>query len=427
MAFARPSNSNLDNNARPTIQLAIKGWTTSKLASTKDQGLESLLGFLEKRSSRPILSSRMAGRTVLLITIYENDKDRFYHLNGFTWAGAVLVVEDSRPPRNQSQNQPHQHPNQHFNQSLESRTSQPSRYHFQNGSSHPPNAPRGQGHGARDHRGGNSTVTSEIENVIISVIRKRYHAGDKHLILNTLVADPEILSSGLSDQDAGKVYKAIFAICENKIWETESKRTESVVSVSLRDNGIKTVQDIISLASVFPHLHNLDLANNNLEDMGALKFWKNQFRELQHLILTGNPVAAKPDTLSTLLKWYPKLKMYNNEPVTNTNINLQQVPPLPPASLTPQPQPQPPQAEPTRLHPEFPPGSSFGLPQADKPAEVLLREQMGLQFSFETKLKMQWVENCLSANNWDYATALANFNNLQNQGQIPPDAYIEGV
>ncbi|EXJ87042.1 hypothetical protein A1O3_03999 [Capronia epimyces CBS 606.96] len=398
MAFARQTQPVRDQSGN-TFQLAIKGWTTSKLSATKDQGLQSLLGFLEKKSSRNILSHRLAGRTVLLITINEHDKDRFYHLNNFTWAGATLTVEDSRPPRNQHAHAQNQH------QSFEGRISQPSRNGF-------PRDPR--------RTNTNNLLTSEIENIIISVIRKRYHAGDRHLILNAMVADPELLSSGLSDQDASKVYKAIFTICESKIWETETKRTEAVLSVSLRDNAIKTVQDIISLASVFPHIHNLDLANNNLEDLGALKFWKNQFRELEHLILTGNPVASKPDTLQTLIKWYPNLKMYNNEPIASNGTQLQPQP-------QPEPQPIGAMAAPAPLHPELPPGSTFGVAQPDKPAEVLLREQMGLQFSFETRLKLQWVENCLTANNWDYALAMANFSQLKAQGQIPLDAFLEGV
>lgn len=416
--------------ASASFQLAIKGWTTSKLSTTKDQGLESLLGFLEKKSSRKIHAHRLAGRTVLLITINEHDKDRFYHLNGFTWAGATLVVEDARPPRNQQI--------QTQSQSLEGRISQPTRNGTQNGGSSrpPPSGPRGQqvqsAEDARrmlhaeyasglkhynNYRKENGLV-GEAEALIISVIRKRYHAGDKHLILNALVADPELLNSGLSQLEASKVYKAIFVICQTKVWETEAKRKEAVVSVSFRDNGITSVQDIISLSSVFPHIHNLDLANNNLQDLDALKFWKNQFRSLEHLILSGNPVALKPDTLPTLIKWYPNLKMYNNEPVVVAQSQSQ-----------PQPQPQPigAMAAPAPLHPEIPPGSTFGVAQPDKPAEVLLREQMGLQFSFETRLKLQWVENCLSANNWDYALAMANFSDLKAKGQIPQDAFLEGV
>ncbi|KIW56230.1 hypothetical protein PV05_04905 [Exophiala xenobiotica] len=430
-----------------TSQLAVKGWTTSKISTSEDQGLEALLAFLERKSSRQILSYKLAGRSVLLITINEADKSRFTHLNGFSFAGANLVVEDARPLRNAQPSQPFQSQNQPFG----ARISQPPRGQFQNGTPQPPSGPRGQftsqisqpprgpsrnlqssSANSRDTRRANDSVTSEAENVIITLIRNRYNAGDKHLILNMLNSDPELLNAGLLG-DPNKLYKAIFVLCETKIWETLPKRKEAVLSVSLRDNSIKSIYDTLPLANAFPHIHNLDLANNALEDLEPLKFRKNQFSNLEHIILTGNPVAAKPDTLSTLLKLYPNLKFYNNEPVQNA-VAVQQQPPLPlqqqafgggavqPVQAQPQATP-----EPTRAHPEFPPGSTFGLATPDKPADVLLKEQMGLQFSFDTKLKMQWVENCLSANNWDYQTAMANFAQLKAQGQIPGDAYIEGV
>ncbi|KAL6249026.1 nuclear mRNA export, poly(A)+RNA binding protein [Rhinocladiella similis] len=428
-----------------TTQLAVKGWANSKLAATsQDQGLDALLAFLERKSSRQILSNKLAGRAVLIITINEADKSRFTHLNGFSFSGSSLIVEEARPPRN-AQPQITQSPQ---NTSFGSRSSRPSHPQFQNGfsqppsgsrgqfqnqSSQPPSGPRAPGRNyqppnTRDTRRTNGSVTSEVENVIISVIHKRYHAGDKHLILNLLGDEPDFINAGLVSEPT-KLYKAIFALCESKIWETLSKRKEAVLSVSLRDNSIQTIHDTLPLANAFPHIQNLDLANNALQDLEALRFRKGQFSTLQHIILSGNPVADKPDTLSTLLKLYPNLKFYNNEPIqTAAAIEMQpQQAAFGGGAVQPvQPQPQP-GSEPTQAHPEFPPGSTFGLATPDKPADVLLKEQMGLQFSFETKLKMQWVENCLSANNWDYQTAMVNFAQLKAQGQIPADAYIAGV
>lgn len=454
MAYGRPTQ-----HADGSTQLAIKGWTKSKIAAeSEDQGVGALLIFLSKKSSRNILSYWLAGRTVLIIEVNKADQDRFFHLEGFTFAGATLHVEEARnqsnrpqnqsQPQSQSQTHSQTYPRSQNSASFESRVSQPSRGNYQNGTSRPPpTGPRGQGPQNRsaqvpivpasEPRRGPNAVTTEVENLIISVIHRRYRPAEKHLVLNALVTEPDLLNAGLDGVTPGKVYKAIFALCETKIWETQSKRDDSVSSVSLRDNGIKSVQDIISLASTFPRLQNLDLANNSLEDLGALKFWKNQFRDLEHLILTGNPIASKPDTLSTLLQWYPKLKLYNSEPVRGVAANptqpfgtgvLQSTQPHPTPTLTPFP-PQQPQAgaPPATVHPELPANSSFGAPLPDKPDNVLLREQMGLQFSFETKLKLQWVENCLSANSWDYATAMANFTQLKNQGQIPADAYLAGV
>lgn len=442
MSFGNRPNG---QNPSSTTQIAIKGWLKSNLANSKDQGVEALVGFLSKKASRPILSHTRAGAAVLLITVDTQDQDRFFHLNGFTFSNATLIVEAARPPRSQFNQQSHSNNNQNF--SHNNSRGPPS----SNGiPTHPQNSFRGQAHGQAIPRGprgqfqdnysrndssshrANDPTTTELENLIIEVIRERYHAGDKHLILNALVVDPKITTSGLSSQDPVKVWKAIFTICEKHMWETASKRREAVQSVSLRDDNINSVKDILSLSNIFPTIKNLDLSNNHLADLDSLKFWKNQFRDLEHIILIGNPVSNNPDTLQTLLSWYPRLKLYNNEPVRDQagNINIPQIQPVLPnnalGGLNPNPS-IPQQPTPTASHPEFPPGSTFGLPEPNKSAEVLQKEQMGLQFSFETKLKMQWVENCLSANNWVYEAAIANFTELRAQNQIPPEAYITGV
>ncbi|KAK5052728.1 hypothetical protein LTR84_002594 [Exophiala bonariae] len=436
MSFGTRQNG---NDSSSTTQIAIKGWLKSGLANSKDQGVEALVGFLSKKASRPILSHTRAGAAVLLITVNAQDQDRFFHLNGFTFSGASLIVEAARPPRSQFNPA---HSNNHQNYSQNNSRGPP---HSNGNQTHPQNTFRGQAHGQpvprgprgpfqdnnsrnnpSSHRAADPTTT-ELENLIIEVIRERYHAGDKHLILNALVSDPKVTTSGLSSQDPIKVWKAIFTICEKHMWETASKRREAVESISLRDDNITSVKDILSLSNIFPTIKNLDLSNNHLADLDALKFWKNQFRDLEHIILIGNPVSNNPDTLQTLLSWYPRLKLYNNEPVRDAagNINIPQPQPNLPNNALGGLQPNP--SAPTASHPEFPPGSTFGLPEPNKSAEVLQKEQMGLQFSFETKLKMEWVENCLSANNWVYDAAIANFMELRAQNQIPPEAYITGV
>jgi len=387
MAFSQTPET---DHSSGTTTLAVKGWIDSKLSSNPDSGISALLSFLEKKADRKILSHRLAGRTVLLITIHANDSSRFFHLNGFTFAGAVLKVENSRPPRNQA-----------------------------NGAVQPPTGPRSQQNGTfQSSRPLAKTPTSEVEKVMIAVIHKRYNAAEKYLTLEALATDPDFVATGLSQESAEKVFKALFTICETKVFETPSKRREMVKSISLSSNSLTTVKDILSLSSAFPDLQNLDLSNNRFEDTGALRYWRNQFRNLEHLILSGNPVDLKPETKATILKWYPNLKFYNNEPVRNGPMLGFSTPTQP---LAPQ------GSLPTSSHPEFPPGSTFGVPQPGKSEETLTKELMGLQFSFETKLKMQFVEQCLSANGWNWDAAVANFKAMQVAGSIPAEAYIPGV
>lgn len=440
MSFGNRQNG---HNPSSSTQIAVKGWTKSNLSNSKDQGVEALVAFLSKKASRPILSHTRAGHTVLLITVNTQDQDRFYHLNGFTFSGAALIIEEARPPRSQFNPSNQSHNNQNYSQNnsrgqpISNVNSSNSQLNIrgQSQAQSVPRGPRGQFQDNSSSYKSANTTTTELENLITNVIRERYHAGDKHLILNGLVADPQITTSGLSSQDPVKVWRAIFTICEKSMWETANKRREAVQSVSLRDDNITSVKEILSLSNIFPTIKNLDLANNNLADLDSLRYWKNQFRDLEHIILTGNPVSNNPDTVHTLLSWYPRLKLYNNDPVRDQagNIIVSQTQPqtsLPNnavGGLNPDPTASQQPPPPTASHPEFPPGSSFGLPEPNKTAEVLQKEQMGLQFSFETKLKMQWVENCLSANAWDYNAAVANFIELRTQGQIPPEAYINGV
>ncbi|KIW92192.1 uncharacterized protein Z519_07176 [Cladophialophora bantiana CBS 173.52] len=440
MAFGRTGDSSQGIQSAATRDLAVKGWTSSKLASTPDQGIASLLVFLRKKSGdRQILSNKVVGRAnnVLIITVYENDKDRFYHLNNFQWAGSTLTVEDSRPPPNRfQQNQPHDRSQSH---QPSSQQSQPSRGTFgQNGTTlhgrhqQPPSGPRGGGtaqysqprnprFGAQDNK--NDPLTNEVENTMISVLRRRYDPSLRLLSLNALGSDEELLQiPGIVGSDPAKVFEAIFTICKTKIFETPSKRDESVQSITLSNNGFESVEQIMSLSRTFPRLRNLDLGHNKLANMDSLKFWKNQFRDLEHLILQGNPVNELPDTLPTLQQWYPKLKLFNNLPVGNrsTTPNVQQPPFQAPSQVVPVPAGRP-------QHPEIPADSLFGVPQADKPAEILEREKMGLQFSFETKLRLAAVEECLAANNWNYALAMKNFMELKAQGAIPAEKFIPGV
>ncbi|KIW22877.1 uncharacterized protein PV07_11127 [Cladophialophora immunda] len=447
MAFGRSGDPSQGNQSAATRDLAIKGWTNSKLASTPDQGVASLLVFLRKKSGdRQILSNKVVGRAsnVLIITVYENDKDRFYHLNNFQWAGSTLTVEDSRSPLGNinrfQQNQAHDRSQNHL---PPSQPSQPARSTFgQNGTTphgrhhQPPSGPRGGGNapynqprnnprfGAQDINK-NDPLTNEVENTMISVLRRRYDPSLKLLSLNALGADDELLQiPGILGSDPAKVFEAIFTLCKTKIFETPSKRDESVHSITLSDNGFESVEQIMSLSRTFPRLRNLDLGHNKLASMDSLKFWKNQFRDLEHLILQGNPVNDLPDTLSTLRQWYPKLKLFNNLPVGDNQPTASSVQQAPFQGNPQQPVPAPAGRLP---HPEIPADSLFGVPQADKPAEILEREKMGLQFSFETKLRLAAVEECLAANNWNYALAMKNFMELKAQGAIPAEKFIPGV
>ncbi|KPI44929.1 mRNA export factor MEX67 [Cyphellophora attinorum] len=412
-----------------TISLAVKGWASGpKFSQNPTEAQQIFHSWLGKKAGRPILSHRYVGNagTICIIEVNAHDRPRFDHLNGFTFSGGVIVVEDARPPKNQQQ---------------------------QNGSFNPPAGPRQSqsqpSTGARIPSGpryANNTKTfgsaaggdtsmngqpatqagsekQQLEAILTNVVRKRYNAAEKYLTLESLAADPDIVSAGLTTSSASKVFTAIFTMCEKFVFETPAKRRDMVVSVSLSGNALGTVQDIIALPSTFPNLQNLDLSNNQLKDTKDFRFWRNNMRNLEHLIITGNPIDTNIAEKEKLIRWWRKLKMINGQPITRGS-SLANAMTLEPSNTNGGPDrtasPAPPFAfantsRPTQGHPEFPPDSNFGLPEPGKTAEQLQMEQMGLKFSFETRLNMKMTEQCLVANGWDYDKALRNLGEMRNK------------
>ena len=118
-----------------------------------------------------------------------------------------------------------------------------------------------------------------------------------------------------------------------------------------------------------------------------------------------------------------------SQPAAPTAIPPQSQPsPAPPQqqpSLLPQQQiPLPPPTQPqTPQHPEVPAGSGFGTPQPGKTETMLSHEVMTLQLSFQTRMKLQWAAEALEKNGWNLEAAVGDVQKLA--GQIPADAFLQ--
>lgn len=437
-----------------TVSLAIKGWASgpSKFAQNPAEGQSAILGWLNKRSQRQILNHRFIGRAgaVLIVDINAADRPRFDHLNGFTFSGGTIIVEEANAPRNAPQGQQ----NGAFNPPAGPRTDNRHNSHVSN-DPRIPNGPRGSTRPFGSVGGGGGDISmngqpappvdsnkAQLEAILTNVIRKRYNAAEKFLTLESLATDEEIIAAGLTSSSASKVFTAIFTMAEKHVFETLAKRREMVVSVSLSNNSLTTVGDIIALNSTFPNLKNLDLSNNQLTDAGSFKFWRNGMRNLEHLIITGNPIDTNQVEKDKLVRWWRNLKMLNGAPVsrggaTATNNNTTTMSLDTPGGIlsgnnsiidrTASPAPAfafANTARPTQGHPEFEEGSMFALPAPGKDAETLQKEQMGLRFSFETRLNMNMTEQCLVANGWDYDKAKENLGVLVEQGAVGAENFL---
>ena len=76
-------------------------------------------------------------------------------------------------------------------------------------------------------------------------------------------------------------------------------------------------------------------------------------------------------------------------------------------------------------HPEIPPGSGIGEPRDGKSEGQLLKEQMVIQLSFATRLKVAMAEQALMANGGDMDAAKANIEQLRNEGKLGADAFLD--
>lgn len=444
-----------------TTILSITNWTNSKASNNPDGGVSALEGWLSNKAKRPIQASQRQG-DVLQIQVLAKDKRSFLHCDGWRWAGVdVGITEgqlDSAPPAARNQSVPSGPRGGGFsgnqrNGSLNSRiTGGPSNtFNSQNRNQpkelfgDPPSGPRGGGfqqnrppkdHASNNPFGSQSQTRNQqpqdpaVSAVLEQVIRQRYDPNAKLLDLSALAMDPLIQGADLQSASAEKVFQALFITLERSVFETREKRAEMIESVSFKNNSLNTVKEIIGAGTTFYSAKNLDLSDNNFKNITDLTWWKNRFPGLEQIILAGNPVDS-PETKEAVRKWYRKLKTYNLQPLDapfagTLQPQLAAVPPVPTSSPAPGAGPNG-QLLDTASHPEFPEGSTFGLPTPGKPGDLLMMEQMGLKFSYETGLKMNWVEQCLKANNFDYDKALADLNGAMQSGSIPAEAFISVV
>jgi len=440
------------------VILSISGWTTSKASNSDDRGASSLKTWLEGKAKRSIIDYQVTG-DVLQIAVASKDKGSFTRINGYRWAGIDLNIVEGQhnaPPqasRNQAASNGPRHQQNNYNQnrngSLDSRISGQQNGPFGQGrqqgrdlfDQQPPSGPRGNFAQKAQSNGNASTsfsqsnsrkqepsVKEQLEQTLVAVIKRRYHPTEKFLDLSALALDADIQASGLAQSSAEKVFTALFRVCEEKVWPKFHERRQQVESLSFKDNALSSVKEIIAAASTFSKIKNLDLSNNNFTQISDLTWWRRRFPELEQIILAGNPVDS-PQTRDEIRKWYHKLQTYNMQPLdapstASLQPQLEFNPPVPTPSpipgagpngqiLTPEP------------HPEFPQGSTFGLPTPDKPEDQVIKEQLGLKFSFETRLKMKWVEECLVAYNFDYNAAMDALQNAINEGTVTADAFLQ--
>ena len=174
------------------------------------------------------------------------------------------------------------------------------------------------------------TYTGDVKVVLTNVLKKRYDATNKILNLSALGQDPDLqqLISLGSEQTFKKLFPALMKMADS-VFETSSKKEEMVSGITLSNNALNDLELVTTLAPTFPDLKNLDMSNNNLKSMDALKRWQWKLRKLQHIILFGNAVDELPETRPTLLKWFPKLTHVDADQVRSPEEVAKKINPIP--------------------------------------------------------------------------------------------------
>lgn len=240
---------------------------------------------------------------------------------------------------------------------------------------------RGGGRGRGAARGGSkppSTTANDTKRMLLAVLADRYDAEKKLLDLSALGADQTLSNLGTfgSQALAEKSFKALVYLAGSEYTDPREKK-EAIQAVSLARNEIRDVAQVFSLAKSLPDLRRLDLSGNALESFANLSQWRFEFRYLEELHLTGNPLTNQPDYAAEVVSWYPCLQILDGHQVRTPEESA----------------------------------------QANKTIRLIL------ELSKKTGMNAQYSEMCLSGvANWDMDMALKSFE--EQKANLPPEAFI---
>ena len=161
-----------------------------------------------------------------------------------------------------------------------------------------------------------SQAAQETKQKLTSCLARRYNTEQKLLDLSALGTDETLSSLGSFNNQslAEKSFKALMHLVSNEYKDPEQKN-EAIQAVSLARNDILDVGQVYSLAVTLPRLRRLDLSGNNLENLSKISKWQQEFRFLEELHLTGNPVTTLPNYATEIKKWFPSLQILDGQQI----------------------------------------------------------------------------------------------------------------
>ncbi|KAI9687097.1 MAG: nuclear mRNA export, poly(A)+RNA binding protein [Bathelium mastoideum] len=274
----RSAGSGKDTTSR-NGSVRITGWNKSNSSTNSDGGLSALISWLERRVNISIKKRTAPRKTApprtfklapnkyhldgdaLIISASSADQSHLLHLNDFEFAGVKIKVEAISAEGEQGTNE------------------------------------------------GNQT-----REMLQSFLHRRYDPSSKLLDLSTIGQDQEIASTGMFTRSStqSKFIPALMKVAEG-LFKSSQEKKDTVQSITLSNNSLDSLSAVKELAPTFPDLLNLDLSNNNFASLDSLSAWKNKFKHLDQLIVSGNPLEQNdPKYAEELAVWFPTLRVLNN-------------------------------------------------------------------------------------------------------------------
>lgn len=160
---------------------------------------------------------------------------------------------------------------------------------------------------------GGSNETIEL---LKGFLERRYDTATKLLNLSSIAEDEKVAATGMFENKStqSKFIPVLMTIIDQQLKSTEAKR-EAIESVTLSNNNLPNVSLIRDLAITLPHIKNLDLSGNKFTHLKDIDKFKGKFRNLDHLILSGNPLESIPGWEKEIIKWFPRLRILNGQTV----------------------------------------------------------------------------------------------------------------
>lgn len=390
-------------------ELLVTGWEKSKAASTSnDGGVGDLVSFIERKGTQakdkhaagrglpagqPVrVRKRRVDGPVLHIFVVAEDFPSVVRLDGWQFAGINLVIKEatsrSPSPANGHRNNTNSFPNAPRGPSGQHQRGPPR-------TSTPSNAPREP-----------VVPTGNVKQLLQNVLESRYNQNDKLLNLTALGQDAEVQSAGFfaDKRTESKFFPALMKILDHA-FGSEEEKAEAIHSVVLSNNSLDSLRPITTIAPTLPGIKNLDLSNNQLMTVDDLRFWKNKFTKLDHLVVTGNPLEQnQPNYAQEIMRMYPTLRFLNGQQV-RSDAEAAAVPP-----------PQTRNAPMKDVARPAPPGAAPAGGAGTSQEEQMIAEVMK-----QTGMNATYARFCLESAGWDWDKAGELFQ--QQRATLPPEAF----